>query len=193
MPLRELLPVRAQDEPVMDHLGQLAAERARDALLNLHVRPVVRSANHVRDLEVEIVDDGRELVGRAAVATQQRGAGAGEPHRAVVVALRATALERACRCCRVDLTARALPNRPFVELDVEPGQIAEDRVLTTLRPFVSDPCRRSAAASTPPFTSAKRRFATAVSALPRCSEPVGLGAKRTRTGTHYASIGMCPG
>src|SRR5205085_5786471 len=34
----------------------------------------------------------------------------------------------------------------------------------------------------PPCSSAKPRFATAVSAFPRCSDPVGLGAKRTRTG-----------
>src|SRR5919197_844104 len=34
--------------------------------------------------------------------------------------------------------------------------------------------------SAPPRSSAKQRLATAVSALPRCSEPVGLGAKRTR-------------
>jgi A/G-specific adenine glycosylase len=33
----------------------------------------------------------------------------------------------------------------------------------------------------PPRSSAKRRFATAVSALPTCSDPVGLGANRTRT------------
>ena len=51
----------------MDHLGQLAAERSCDALLHLDVRPVVRSADDMCDLELEIVDDGGELVGRAAV------------------------------------------------------------------------------------------------------------------------------
>src|SRR5437762_5992614 len=35
--------------------------------------------------------------------------------------------------------------------------------------------------SVPPRSSAKTRFATALSAPPRWSEPVGLGAKRTRT------------
>src|SRR5712691_10293782 len=33
----------------------------------------------------------------------------------------------------------------------------------------------------PPCSSAKLRFATALRAPPRCSDPVGLGAKRTRT------------
>ena len=88
-------------------------------------------ADDVRDLELEIVDDGGELVGRAAVGAQERRAGAGEPYRAVLVALGAAALERACRRRRVDLTALALPNRPFVELDAEPGEIAEDRLLAT--------------------------------------------------------------
>jgi hypothetical protein len=31
-------------------------------------------------------------------------------------------------------------------------------------------------------------LATAVSALPRCSEPVGLGAKRTRTTAAYSNV-----
>src|SRR5689334_1421820 len=41
----------------------------------------------------------------------------------------------------------------------------------------------------PPPSSAKRRFATALSALPRWSEPVGLGAKRTRIVTRRMLLG----
>ena len=88
-------------------------------------------ADDVCDLELEIVDDGGELIRRAAVGAQKRGAGARKPHRAVLVALRAAALERARRSRRVDLTALALSHRPFVELDAEPGEIAEDRLLAT--------------------------------------------------------------
>jgi hypothetical protein len=44
--------------------------------------------------------------------------------------------------------------------------------------------------SAPSRASANRRLATAVSAFPRWSDPVGLGAKRTRTRIAYASIGM---
>ncbi len=61
---------------------------------------------------------------------------------------------------------------------------------STLRAGSVSSIRRT---STPSRPSAKRRFATAVSAFPRWSEPVGLGAKRTRTVTVYASIGTWPG
>ena len=65
--LRELLPVLAEHEPVVDHLGELAAERARDPLLDLEVRPVVVAADDMGDPEVEIVGDRRELVRRRPV------------------------------------------------------------------------------------------------------------------------------
>src|SRR5688500_7583982 len=42
----------------------------------------------------------------------------------------------------------------------------------------------------PPWSSAKRRFATAVSAPPRWSDPVGLGAKRTRTPMTLLDLGV---
>ena len=129
VPLRELLAVRAEHEPVMDDLRQLAAERARDALLDLHVRAVVVPADDVRDPELEIVDDGGELIRRAPVGANERRAGAREPHGAVVVALGAAGLERARGGRGVRLTTLALSHRPFVELDLEPGEIAEDRLL----------------------------------------------------------------
>ena len=69
----------------MDHLGQLTAERARDPPLELLVRTMVGAADHVRDPEVEVVGDGRELVRRRPVRTEQRHAA--EAERAVRVPL----------------------------------------------------------------------------------------------------------
>ena len=67
----------------MDDLRQLTAERPGDPLLHLLVRPVVRAADDVRDLEIEIVDHGRELVrGRPVRPGEGRP---GEPDRPVRV------------------------------------------------------------------------------------------------------------
>ncbi len=49
MPLRELLAVRPEHEPVVDHLRQLAAERTGDPLLNRQVRAMIVATDHVRD------------------------------------------------------------------------------------------------------------------------------------------------
>ena len=141
-----------------ERLGQRAVQRL--------VRPVVVAADHVRDPEVDVVDDGRELVGRRAVRPQQRRSpieARSRPRRARPAAsrwrvARARSGAPAPRPSRSRATRgrRGSPPR-------RPGRCAPGR------------CRRSAAASSSP----KARFATAVSALPRCSEPVGLGAKRT--------------
>jgi hypothetical protein len=57
VPLRELLPILAEEEPVVNHLGQLTAYRTRDPLLHLEVRPVIVPADDVGD-PIEIVCDG---------------------------------------------------------------------------------------------------------------------------------------
>ena len=72
VPLRQLLAVLAEDEPVVDHLRERPAERGGDPPVHRLVRPMVRAADHVRDPELEIVDHGRELVGRGAVRTDER-------------------------------------------------------------------------------------------------------------------------
>ena len=76
--------------------------------------------------EVEVVDDGRELVGRGAVGPRERRAG--EPDRAVRVTHR-SGFERERR--RLGMTRRplALPDRPLVPRDPEPAEIGEDRLL----------------------------------------------------------------
>ena len=51
MPLGQLFAVLAEDEPVMDHLGQLPADGACDPLLELEIRSVVGAADDVRDPE----------------------------------------------------------------------------------------------------------------------------------------------
>jgi hypothetical protein len=55
--MRELRPVLTEHQPVVDHLGQLASERAGDRLLHRQVRAMVAPADHVRDAEPEVVDD----------------------------------------------------------------------------------------------------------------------------------------
>ena len=86
--LGELLAVLAEQQSVVDHLGQLAADRARDPALRRLVRPVIRAADHVRDAEVEVVGHGRELIGRGPVGAQERHPV--EPERSVGVAGRAS-------------------------------------------------------------------------------------------------------
>ena len=75
--LRELLAVGAEQEAVVDHLWQLAADRLRDAPLQPLVGSMVGAADDVRDPEVEVVGDGCELVRRAfrplAAASRRRG------------------------------------------------------------------------------------------------------------------------
>ena len=124
--LGELLAVLTEQEPVVDHLGQLAAERPGDALLHLLVRPVVGAANDVRDPEVEVVDDGCELVRRGAVGPRERGAG--EPDRPVRVAHR-SCVERERSGLGMTGRAGALPDRPLLPRDPEPAEIGEDRLL----------------------------------------------------------------
>src|SRR4029453_16179872 len=48
------------------------AERTRKLLLKRGVRPVVGAANDVRDLEIVVVDDARQVVRRAAVRPKKR-------------------------------------------------------------------------------------------------------------------------
>ena len=126
-PLRELLAVLAEEQPVVDHLRQLTAERPRDPLLHLLVRPVVGAADDVGDAEVEVVDDGRELVGGRAVGARQRRArraGSSRPDPA-----RAPGVERDRRRLGMPLRPLALPDRPLLPRDPEPAEIGEDRLL----------------------------------------------------------------
>ena len=175
----------------MDHLGQLTAERARDPALQLLVRAMVRAADHVRDAEVEVVGDRRQLVGGRAVrhgAASRRRGGASRPRRASAPPSRL----RTLRPRRRRASPRSLCRTgPSSHVDAEPSEVVEDRRLAALRRSASGSVSSIRSTSTPPRSSAKRRFATAVSALPRWSEPVGLGANRTRIA--HASIGTCPG
>ena len=139
-PLRELLAVLAEQETVVDHLGQLASERPRDPLLHLLVGPVVGAADDVGDAEVEIVGDRGELIGRRAVGTGERRSS--EPDRAVGIAHRPGVERQRCGL-GVPLGALALAERAFVPADPEPVEIGEDRLLAAghvaLRVGVVDP------------------------------------------------------
>ena len=132
--------------------------------VQLLVRPVVRAADHVRDLEVDVVDDAREVERRRAVVA---------PEHHSLEALRQPGLARRLEMPR---GARALPDRPLVPVDAEPPQILEH---ASSPPGevpggigVVDPQQQPVAE----IAGWRRRS----SALPTCSDPVGLGAKRTR-------------
>src|SRR5207344_2232780 len=130
--LRELLPVRPEYQAVMDDHGQLAAEGARDPLLELEVRTMVAPPDHVRYAQRQVVDDRCELIRGGPVGPEQRRAVAAEAHRAVGVALDRPRPERLLDRLAVELPSLALPHRPLVEADAEPGEIVEDRLLSTL-------------------------------------------------------------
>ena len=170
-PLRELLPSCAEQQPVVDVLAAARRRaRAMQPLLELLVRPVVGAADHVRDPEV----DGRRRRWRAGRSACRRPAAAscGRSGRAVLVGL----ADR-LRSLAMPLCTLALPHRPLVPGDPEPFEIVENRFAAAL-----DVPRARSVSSMPEqdTQSPKPRLATAESALPRCSEPVGLGAKRVR-------------
>ena len=116
--LRQLLSVGADEEAVVDHLRRLRAERTMQRGVQLLVRPVIRTADDVRDAEVDVVDDGREMERRRAVV-------APEHHTVEPLWQR-----RLLRCCQMTLRALALAHRPLVPLDPEPAQVLDDRLLS---------------------------------------------------------------
>ena len=97
---------------MVDHLGKLTADRTGDAALRLLVRPVIRPPDDVRDAELEVVGNRRELVRRSPVRPQQGDAA--EPERPVRISNSATVGLRTLRGRAVDVTALALAHRPLV-------------------------------------------------------------------------------
>src|ERR1044071_530690 len=117
--LRQLLPVRAHDEPVVDDVRRLRSERAVERRVQLLVRAMVRAADHMCDPEVGVVDDAREMErGRPVVA----------PHHH---ALEALGQPGPARRFEVTLCPRALAHRPLLPLDAEPPHVLDDRLLPT--------------------------------------------------------------
>ena len=104
----------------MDVLGRSAAERRDERRLHLGVRAMVGAADHVGDLEVDVVDRRCELVRRRAVGTQQRERP--ESKRALPVGL----ADLVRRLAMPD-EALALEQRPLVPADAEPLEIHDDR------------------------------------------------------------------
>ncbi len=78
------------------------------------VRAVVVSADHVRDPEVGVVDDARQVVGGGAVVAEE--------HHAL------EPLRQPGRRLAVAVEPLALPDRPFVPFDPEPAEVVEDRL-----------------------------------------------------------------
>ena len=117
--LRELAPVRPEHEAVVHVLRRLRAERLGQLPVQLLVGTMVGAAHDVRDLVLDVVDHGGEMVGRGPVRPQQRDPAepvAAEPlHRGAVLIL-----------------ALALPHRPFVPGDAQPFEVADDLTLAVL-------------------------------------------------------------
>ena len=117
-PLRELLAVVSEDQAVVDVLRRRRPERFVQLPVEVFVRTVVVSAVDVRDPELGVVDDAREVVrGRSVLAEDRR------PAEAVAA--------KALRGGAVELLPLALAERALVPGDVEPREVAEDRLLPT--------------------------------------------------------------
>ena len=93
------------------------AERFEQSSVQCLVRPVVVPAHDVRDAEVDVVDDRREVVRRRSVLSEQRDA------------VEAVAEALARRAMALLPLARA--DRPLVPLDTEPLEVAHDRLLAS--------------------------------------------------------------
>ena len=114
--LGELATVLAEDQPVVDVLRWPGAQRLGQLAVQRLVRAVVVPADHVRDPELDVVDDAREVVRRGPVLAQERD----PPEPVPSEPLRSRA---------VDLLAVALPERPLVPADAEPLEVAQDLLL----------------------------------------------------------------
>jgi A/G-specific adenine glycosylase len=114
---------------VVHELGWRCAERLEQPAMQLLVRPMVEAANDVRDAEVRVVDDAREMVCRGAILSEQR-----DP---------VEALTELCARLAVTVLPLALPDRPFFPREAEPFEVANDLLLPAghvpLRVGVVDP------------------------------------------------------
>ena len=66
------LPSSPRIRPWWTNSGGVGAERLEQPTVQLLVRPVVEAADDVRDPEVDVVDDAREVIRRGSVLAQQR-------------------------------------------------------------------------------------------------------------------------
>jgi hypothetical protein len=159
--LRELLAVRAEDEAVVDVFRRLRAKGFVQSAVEPLVRPMVIAANDVRDPEVDVVHDAREVVGGRVVVAEESDASKRGPTRSA-----ASRYRSGRSLCRTGPSSQSTPSQS------RSSRIASSPPGTLRAGLVSSMRSRNQ----PP----KRRFATVESAFPTCSEPVGLGANRTR-------------
>ena len=146
---------------------------------------MIRAADDVRDAEVEVVGHRRELIGGAAVGSQQRQTVSRSDRRRPLrrtVSLRASATPSKAG-------ALALADGPLVPGDAEPFEIGQDRLLPALdRPGgigVVDPQDEGAAALVGEAPVGDR--GEGVSQVQR----PGQAGREPDTDAH-ASIGTCP-
>ena len=194
--LRELLPVVAEEQPVMDDFREHTPERTCNALLEHFVGTVVGASDDVRDPHLHVVGDRRELVGGGAVRPDQ--CHAVQPERAVGVAHRASlALGDVCRS-RMDCASFALPHRPPVPRKAEPLEIGDECGLapleTTRRVGVVDSQREgsSVCVGKPPVRHRGERVAE-VQRPGRARREADANGHRANLATTQASIGTWPG
>ena len=100
----------------MDVLGRSGPECLVELLVELLVRPVVVPAVDMRDSEVRVVDDARQVVGGRAVLAEER-----RPAEAVAAQLLGG--------LPVAFLPLALAHGPLVPANLQPSEVAQDRVL----------------------------------------------------------------
>src|SRR5204863_5557580 len=110
-PLRELAPVRPEDQAVVHELGRRCTERLEQAPMEILVGAMVVAAHYMRDPEIDVVDYGSEVIRRRAVLAQQR-------QTLEAIAERSPHLT-------VALRTLALAHGPLVPGDPQPLEIAE--------------------------------------------------------------------
>ena len=161
-PLRELLAVLAEDQPVVDELRRARPERLEQPAVERLVRPVVVPADHVRDPEVDVVHDARQVVGRRAVLADEGRA----VETLAAAGHRPRGDGRRRSLCRTGPSSHSSPSHSR-------SRRSSSSPPATLRAGSVSSMRSSS-------QSPNARLATALSAFPTWSDPVGLGAKRTR-------------
>ena len=160
-------------------------------LLDGEVRPVVRAADDVRDPELDVVDDGCELVRGGPVGAKQRRPADSEPDRAVRVALGGARGKCILHRLDVEVMTLALPDRPLLVPYPEPLDVAKNLLLPVRHRTggigVVDPEDENAVTlvGEPAVGDSGQRI------------PEMQRSRRARreadAHSHHASIGTCPG
>ena len=93
------------------------------------VRKVILAADHVRDSEIDVVDHGREVIGRPAVRAKERRPALFAEAKRPRVLEGCPGRRELLRGSSIELAALALPQGALVPLDAEPFEVAQYALL----------------------------------------------------------------